>query len=1230
MLDMDFYHTVDEDEVKNFNIMLFGKTKENKSVYVNVEGFHPYFYIELNSAWRKPIIDKIIKDIKETIYPKTCREGLLSYKMIQKHKFSGFTNEELFNFLFLEFKDYDSMKAFARAFEKKQKFLYISRDRKVSFKLYESNMNPILRFLHHQNLDPVGWMKIEPHEMKPFKENQKKGQTDINVACHYKSVKKIECSDIHKFTILSFDIECTSSDGKFPQPERDGDKIIQIGMTYSYLGESECYKRVMLCLEKTSSLSEYGIEVKWFKTEAELLLAFTKMIIETDPDIITGYNIFGFDFNYMMKRAKKFNIFSRFSRLGRIQGEICKFIEQDLSSSALGKNKLKYYQTPGRVCIDLMKVVQRDHKLSSYKLDSVASTFIRDKIKAVEYIKTKIDDLPEETKKKEEDEESDDYSSDEDTKHEGDDDLNLKKKKVDRTNKKKILYTKLLVKSTFGIKNEDYISIYYNDNCTDNRVGNKYKILAIEENKSILVAGKVRINPMLKKNWKVFWCQAKDDIEPKDIFAFFKQNPKKRAEIAKYCDKDCTLCNRLMSKLQILPNSIGMANVCCVPLSYLFLRGQGIKIFSLVARQCREENYVIPTVKKKIKKDPNQKKLDEYGKEMSTPEEVNEKRFEKFVNGLMKSNDDDDDDDDDDEDTYEGATVYDPDKGVHYDPIIVFDYGSLYPSSMIMKNLSHNSIILDEKYKNLPGYIYHTQTYNNGDGSTSTYEFAEKADGTKATIPRILMKLLAERKKYKKLLEVETDPFKKAVWDGLQNAYKVTANSLYGQCGAPTSAIFMKPIAACTTAIGRDMLGLGKDYIENIMPVVIRLAIEAVETKNDSKYLAYMREFYKEVKETRLKKVEKDVVIYEGKEQYFQFVKKELHGYLHEFDITPKTIYGDTDSVFFKLQMINKKTGQKHEDVEALKLCIAVGKLTSDIINNTLKAPQVWNYEKVYWPFVIISKKRYVGNLYVDDAVEFYQKSMGLVMKRRDNADIVKVMVGGIIDQILNKRDSKGAVKFTQDTLLKIITGKYKMDKFCTTKTLKDKEDYKNWTAQPHVVLADRIAKRDPGNKFQSNDRIPFAYIETKFEPKLQGDRVEHPQYIIENGLKLDFLFYITNQIMKPSLQFLELIAQNPDDIFNAYIVREQNRRSGTDPIMSHFQNTDCDNAKDSGINFGEDIDRSKIFDDEKKDRPKSKKTSRINRKDNRKSSQTNLFKENKTNNPKARSDFDIDFDNFI
>ena len=327
----------------------------------------------------------------------------------------------------------------------------------------------------------------------------------------------------------------------------------------------------------------------------------------------------------------------------------------------------------------------------------------------------------------------------------------------------------------------------------------------------------------------IFLGDKKDDLKPKEIFEKFKGDSKDRCIIAKYCIQDCALVNRLLHKLKILENNIGMGNVCLVPLNYLFRRGQGIKIFSLIAKECMERGYLIPVLNSY-----NNLDCDSIG--------------------------------------YEGAVVLEPKQGMYLnDPIVVFDYGSLYPSSMISKDLSHDRYIIDEKYMiKDPNIEYIDVSYDIYEGKgdkkkkigIKTCKFAnvkdENGNPKKGIIAEILMKLLSERKNTRKKIEYETiitkdskyiglvtekdqeievynidektkviiknveiikridtyKKFEKDVFDALQSAYKITANSLYGQIGARTSPIYLKEIAACTTATGREMIMKAKEFVE--------------------------------------------------------------------------------------------------------------------------------------------------------------------------------------------------------------------------------------------------------------------------------------------------------------------------------------------------------------------------------------------------------------------------------
>ena len=71
-------------------------------------------------------------------------------------------------------------------------------------------------------------------------------------------------------------------------------------------------------------------------------------------------------------------------------------------------------------------------------------------------------------------------------------------------------------------------------------------------------------------------------------------------------------------------------------------------------------------------------------------------------------------------------------------------------------------------------------------------------------------------------------------------------------------------------------------------------------------------------------------------------------------------------------------------------------------IGKIIKYPHTLEYEKTFFPFILFTKKRYVGNKYGFDHIKFKQDYMGIVLKRRDNANIVKLIFKGVIDRILN------------------------------------------------------------------------------------------------------------------------------------------------------------------------------------------------------------------------------------
>lgn len=1113
---IDWYHfdyNSEETNEHKYIIKMFGVTEQGNSICANIVDFEPYFYISCKTKETFTIseVDYIQNYIVNKL-PKNFKENI-SLTTIKKKSIWGFTNNAYKQYIKLSFNNLVCMYMVRKMLQSKMKMF----GNTLKFQFHESNIEPFLRFIHTQNIQPGGWVTFDEYTTNIDCELETKCQ--INIQTSFTDVKPYVCNKVAPVYIMSFDIECTSMSGDFPVPIKTyrktaeeiiqfyntnhnktnfeniliysiiqlynkttnfeqqvskikeqfintelensseiipltqvfpkqkkivltdilsiiqrnydeiadilknnsntnnfqyknpdkeptilnqleflfnnifpalkGDPIIQIGSTVHKYGETVCSYKNIITLKSCDDIP--GVDVVTCKTEAALIKEWCLLIHKIDPDIITGYNIFGFDFDYIYKRSLELDCEDAVLNCSRLENHKSKFKEKMLASSALGENVLKYVEMEGRVFIDLMKVVQREYKLDSYKLDNVASHFISGKVK---------------------------------------------------TN---VTSNTFVLDSNAGLNVGDYIKLNNTHKCMIISIDNTTITINQEFNEKVTT-----------------WGLAKDDVSPKEIFKCQKGTSTDRAKIAKYCVQDCALCNMLIIKLEVFANNMGMANVCLVPLSYIFMRGQGIKIFSLVAKQCKDDNFIIPLIK-----------FDENSEETEG---------------------------------YEGAIVLDPIPGIYVDaPISVMDYASLYPSSMISENISHDSIVLDSKYDNLPGFEYVDITYDifNGVGDKKVKvdekvcRYAQFKNKKKGILPRILMKLLSQRKATRKQILHKTivtndnrtftglihddnddnviikttdgetvtiekqdmlsykdtyNDFMKAILDGLQLAYKITANSLYGQVGARTSPIYMKELAASTTATGRNLIMKAKYFME--------------------------------------KHYDADVV------------------------------YGDTDSIF-----VDFKVKEKYNlvDKEALQKSIDIAVEASDKFKKELKDPHDLEYEKTFFPFIILSKKKYVGNLYEFDINKFKQKSMGIVLKRRDNANLVKIIYGGIIDILLNKQNISKAIEFLTSSLQNLIEGKFQMDDLVITKTLRT--TYKDPSRIAHKVLADRMREREPGSAPQTNDRVPYVYIEHDIKNKslLQGDKIEHPSYIIDKKLKIDYTFYISNQLMKPICQLLAL-----------------------------------------------------------------------------------------------------------
>lgn len=332
-----------QDQDDQYTLRIFGRSEDGKSVSLGTK-FNPYCYIRTDAS----------RDTVKSLFWR----GLVSCQVQNAKDLWGFQNGELSRFLKMEFKTHKAIRNCAWCIEN-NKFPELAGAR-----VYESNIDPVLRFMHVSGCSSTGW--IDPGICEPDSETL----CEINLwAPDWHYIKPIQRDDLAPLRIMSFDIECYSSTGAFPDPQNPRDVVFQIAMTTKEFGKEGYLDRKCLCLKETTGFD-------WFATERELLQAFQKHLAKIDPDIITGWNIFGFDLEYLFVRA---TIHCGLSPVwGRVRGDIVDLVEKNLSSSALGNNMLKMVPMKGRYVFDLFQDVKREHKLESYSLNNVSKHFLKD------------------------------------------------------------------------------------------------------------------------------------------------------------------------------------------------------------------------------------------------------------------------------------------------------------------------------------------------------------------------------------------------------------------------------------------------------------------------------------------------------------------------------------------------------------------------------------------------------------------------------------------------------------------------------------------------------------------------------------------------------------------------------------------------------------------------------------------------------------------------------------
>ena len=340
-------------------ISIFGKTEEGKSICVTTT-FDPYFFVKLPKGTKPSDVTRLYNDINAL-----RRDHVTSYSLTKQKDVWGFQNNEEFHFMHLNFKTLEA--------RRKVNSIFMYNNDFKKYHVYESNIDPVLRLMHRTGIQSTGWLDTGPNCVRSHL-----AKTDIDLWCNdWCTLTPVARDDIAPFVVASFDIECNSSTGKFPDADVPDDACFQIAISLCTFGSEEPYDKTCFCYKKTDPNLE-GSNIISFDTEKEMLLAFKEYLNKQDIDIMTGWNIFGFDLEYIYKRAAMVGCGLDFYDLGKLKESECHLVSKKLSSSALGDNFLKLLPMPGRFIFDMFHEVKKGYKLDSYKLNEVSKLYLGD------------------------------------------------------------------------------------------------------------------------------------------------------------------------------------------------------------------------------------------------------------------------------------------------------------------------------------------------------------------------------------------------------------------------------------------------------------------------------------------------------------------------------------------------------------------------------------------------------------------------------------------------------------------------------------------------------------------------------------------------------------------------------------------------------------------------------------------------------------------------------------
>ncbi|ORE00025.1 DPOD1 [Hepatospora eriocheir] len=195
-------------------------------------------------------------------------------------------------------------------------------------------------------------------------------------------------------------------------------------------------------------------------------------------------------------------------------------------------------------------------------------------------------------------------------------------------------------------------------------------------------------------------------------------------------------------------------------------------------------------------------------------------------------------------------------------------------------------------------------------------------------------------------------------------------------------------------------------------------------------------------------------------------------------------------------------------------------------INDGSKFSIVLEFEKVYFPYILMNKKRYAGLIYNNPEKPNKIDTKGIEAVRRDNCHLLKKIIDECLNRIFYKRDITSAVEYVKEKVTDLYNDRVDLFDLIISKTY-TKTNYAVKSA--HVELVEKLKKR--GVDVKIGDRIPYVIVSGGKNDKIY-DKSEDPLYALENNIPIDIEYYIEHQLSNPIHRLFDPIMDNVSSLF--------------------------------------------------------------------------------------------------